>query len=121
MFHGAVTGTWNVELFVDILKTSYPTLSWISVVQALDYPEFFIPDVNGFELLVRGIKRGLDIVGGHFPLDLVLGDIWRNPAGQISFLMHAVAASPDVFTFEKSRRKMSLVDGIQVGGFQALF
>lgn len=40
-----------------------------------------------------------------FPLDAVIGRVWKNTAGQVSFLRHAVSAPPEVFSFAHSSRK----------------
>lgn len=40
-----------------------------------------------------------------FPLEAVCGHPWQNGEGQLSFLIHAVSASPEVFTFAHSQRK----------------
>jgi hypothetical protein len=40
-----------------------------------------------------------------FPLEAVIGRIWKNTAGQLSFLRHAVSAPPEIFSFAHSSRK----------------
>lgn len=40
-----------------------------------------------------------------FPLEAVCGHPWQNGEGQLSFLIHAVSAPPEVFTFAHSLRK----------------
>lgn len=44
-----------------------------------------------------------------FPLEAVCGYPWRNGEGQLSFLIHAVSASPEVFSFAHSQRKQVLL------------
>lgn len=38
--------------------------------------------------------------------------MWQNAAGQLSFLRHAVAAPPDVFTFAHAARKQLPLQGL---------
>lgn len=49
------------------------------------------------------------------PLQVILGSLWQNSAGQLSLLQQAVAASPDVFTFEHAENKMPPLEGLQGG------
>lgn len=51
----------------------------------------------------------LDLVQDPFPLEAVCGHPWKNGEGQLSFLVHAVSASPEVFTFAHSLRKQVLM------------
>ena len=50
----------------------------------------------------------LDLVQDPFPLEAVCGHPWENGEGQLSFLVHAVSAPPEVFTFAHSLRKQVL-------------
>jgi len=49
------------------------------VVKELDYTGFQISSRPGFELLIRGLYRGLSDV---FPVD-VLYSLWKNKEGQV--------------------------------------
>lgn len=51
----------------------------------------------------------LDLVQDPFPLEAVCGHPWKNGEGQLSFLVHAVSAPPEVFTFAHSLRKQVLM------------
>jgi len=58
-----------------------PNLAWNEVVKELDYTGFQIASRVGFELLIRGLSRGLqDVV---FPIE-VLYSLWKNKEGQVS-------------------------------------
>ena len=45
-------------------------------------------------------------------MQAVVGKLWRNTQGQLSFLCHAMVAPPDVFTFEHALRKLAPLDGL---------
>lgn len=57
-----------------------PSISWTDVVRELDHPGFLISSRQGFELLIRGLFRGLG--GESFPID-VLYTLWNNKEGQV--------------------------------------
>lgn len=40
------------------------------------------------------------------------GTVWKNAAGQLSFLQYAVAAPPEVFTFKHAARKQLPLQGL---------
>ncbi len=42
----------------------------------------------------------------------VLNRVWTNTEGQLSILQQAVAAPPELFSFETSPRKQAPVDGL---------
>lgn len=109
---GGNVSTWNADLVVDVLRVKCPNLVWTQVVERLDHDGFHIPDHQGFILMMRCLIRGLGTE--PFPLQSVLSKIWSNALGQISFLNHAVTMSPDVFSFDNSRRKLAVVEGLQV-------
>lgn len=50
--------------------------------------------------------RVLRFLQEPFPLDAVCASVWKNMEGQLSFLKHAIAAPPEVFTFMYSPRKL---------------
>lgn len=54
---------------------------WSEVVRELDHPGFQITSRAGFELLIRGLMRGLGTES--FPVD-VLFTLWKNKEGQVS-------------------------------------
>ncbi|BFZ13285.1 hypothetical protein BsWGS_16323 [Bradybaena similaris] len=84
--------TWNVDIFLQIIKEMNPHLNWREVVSNLDHKGFLITSRKGLRLLVHVISRG---VQEPFPADLVYKP-WNNTEGQLSFLMQALK-HPDVF------------------------
>ena len=94
--------TYKVDVAVEALAEYAPGLDWKAVARRLDNDAFLLKDVRGFVNLVNGVKRGLG--GAPFPLEAVLSSLWSNPAGQLSFLAHAVAAPPEVLTFQSYGR-----------------
>ena len=103
---------WDFDLLIDVLKAQHPDLNWFGVATALDYEEFYVPDPQAFKLLMSSFKKAFQEL---FPLETVIGRLWRNADGQVSFLRQATLAPPEVFTFEHSRKKMNRLDGIQNG------
>lgn len=88
---------WQWVDFVDCILEMYPYLNWTLIVQSLDYPEFFIHDIKGVEVIVRvfyfATKNMMD-----FPIFL-FWKVWDNVTGQLSFLKHAMMASPELMVF----------------------
>ena len=103
---------WDFELVVSVLKKQHADLNWFGVANAFDYDDFYIPDFQAFNTLISCFKKA---VQEHFPLETVIGRIWRNTEGQLSFLRYAVQSPPEVFTFEHSRKKINRLEGIQNG------
>lgn len=104
---------FNVEAAVDALKEASPSLDWRVVAEHLDCDKFLLRSAQGFLHLVDGIKRGLG--SEDFPLSAVLSVLWANPAGQLSFLAHAVTSPPEVLTFDKHGRCASPLEGLHAG------
>lgn len=103
---------WDFDVVVAVLKSQCPDLNWFGVANAFDHADFFVPDFQAFDLLIGCFKKG---VQEHFPLETVIGRLWRNTEGQLSFLRYAIQAPPEIFTFEHARKKMNRLDGIQNG------
>ncbi|XP_014349155.1 CCR4-NOT transcription complex subunit 1 isoform X3 [Latimeria chalumnae] len=87
--------TWNVEVFIDVVKELNPNLNFKEVTYELDHPGFQIRDNKGLQIVVYGIQRGLGLEG--FPVDLIYRS-WKHAEGQLSFIQHSLM-SPDVFCF----------------------
>ncbi|KAG0608479.1 hypothetical protein M758_8G108900 [Ceratodon purpureus] len=94
--------TWDVDVLLDSIKQLAPDLSWRLVMEKLDYEGFLLPDQKSFSLLLRMYGK---VCQDPFPLEAVCGHPWKNGEGQLSFLVHAVSAPPEVFTFAHSLRK----------------
>ncbi|KAK9824056.1 hypothetical protein WJX72_007392 [[Myrmecia] bisecta] len=108
----STAATWNFDLVVDILKATYTGLNWHRVVECLDNPEFTLPDQKALAVLVSSLKRaGVD----PFPVEAVCARLWNNSTGQLSLLRWAVAAPPEVFTFEHASRKQMPLEGLHAG------
>ncbi|CAD7695132.1 unnamed protein product [Ostreobium quekettii] len=87
---------WRPAQFADAIKSERPRLDWGRVAASLD--------IDGFEGLGQGAFAGLmeafrRACPGGFPLEAVLGLVWRHPKAQLAFLRHAVAAPSELFEF----------------------
>ncbi|PWZ58289.1 CCR4-NOT transcription complex subunit 1 [Zea mays] len=98
---------WNADVLVDSINELAPSTNWVRVMEYLDHEGFNIPDETGFYLLMSIYTRACK---DPFPLHAVCGSLWKNREGQISFLKHAVSASPDKFTFAHSSRHLEFQD-----------
>jgi CCR4-NOT transcription complex subunit 1 len=96
---------WNCDAIVDALAEAQPELSWAAAMGALDQPGFVLPDARCFALLCRLYARA---TREPFPLAAVVGGVWSNTAGQLSFLRHAVAAPPELFSWAHAPRRLLL-------------
>ncbi len=72
--------TWNVEVFVQVVKDLAPHLNWREVVADLDHHSFIILGKPGLRLLMQGLFRGLQDV---FPIEAVYQQ-WKNTEGQVT-------------------------------------
>lgn len=103
--------TWNTAVVVDGIKAAAPGLNWQQVAECLDYEGFLLPDAPGLRVLMMAYKRATP---EPFPLKALLGRVWANSAGQLSFLTQAVAAPPDLFTFAHSAQRVGPLEGLHV-------
>ncbi|EFJ39979.1 hypothetical protein VOLCADRAFT_108387 [Volvox carteri f. nagariensis] len=106
--------TWNWPLVVDCLKSHPPgqpsRLNWAKVAECLDCERALLPDAAAFTLLASAFRRG---AGEQLPV-AALTRMWKHPACQLSFLKAASVAPPDVFSFESSKRLVTLLEGMDV-------
>eukprot|EP00899_Mesostigma_viride_P024080 jgi/Mesvir1/4857/Mv11131-RA.2 len=93
---GAGVASWDIDVVLAVVQELAPWLRWREVFSAshLDHDEFFVPDAAAFRSLVAVHQAACQEA---FPMSALLGHVWRNAAGQLSFLQHAVAAPPDRF------------------------
>ncbi|KAG8177929.1 hypothetical protein JTE90_000793 [Oedothorax gibbosus] len=79
--------SWNVDVFVKVIRDMAPSLDWKEVVHELDNPNFLLKDRKGLKLLWQGLILGL----GHetFPMDRMYRR-WRNAEGQFSFFQQVL-------------------------------
>ncbi|XP_032816690.1 CCR4-NOT transcription complex subunit 1 isoform X5 [Petromyzon marinus] len=89
------THTWNVEIFIDVVKDPNLHINFKEVAYELDHPGFQIKDGKGLQIVVYGIQKGLGM--DVFPVELVYRP-WKNTDGQMSFIQHSLL-NPDVFCF----------------------
>ncbi|XP_015520502.1 CCR4-NOT transcription complex subunit 1 isoform X1 [Neodiprion lecontei] len=97
---GSTPTTWNVEVFIQTLKDLQSTLSWNEIIVKLDHTDFIIKDRQGLNLLITGLRLGLQHLG--YPLDMFPVELfyrhWDNVEGQFS-LVQQVLKNPDIFCF----------------------
>jgi len=84
--------TWNMDVFLQVVKEMNPHMMWREVIASLDHLGFLVLGRKGLRLLVQGLFRFLP---EPFPIDLIYKP-WNNSEGQLSFLMQAMK-HPDVF------------------------
>lgn len=89
--------TWNLEAIATVLR-EYPNLNWAEVAMKCDQPNFYVPDQKGLKAFLSLYKA---CSGLNFPLD-GLFKIWENKVGHLSLLQQAIAAPPEVISFEGS-------------------
>ncbi|KAF8103354.1 hypothetical protein N665_0188s0292 [Sinapis alba] len=99
--------TWNFDILIETIKQLAPATSWRKVIENLDHTGFEIPNMESFSFFMRLYKTACK---DPFPLDAVCASVWKNMEGQLSFLKHAIAAPPEVFTFMHSPRKLAYID-----------
>ncbi|XP_059164399.1 CCR4-NOT transcription complex subunit 1-like isoform X2 [Physella acuta] len=84
--------TWNVDVFLQIVKEMNPHINWREVVSNLDHPKFLVSGRKGLRIIVQALLRSLQ---DPFPIDYIYKP-WNNTEGQLSFLVQALK-HPDVF------------------------
>ncbi|XP_053558399.1 CCR4-NOT transcription complex subunit 1 [Bombina bombina] len=92
---GVQAHTWNVEVFIDVVKELNPTLNFKEVTYELDNSGFQIRDSKGLHTVVYGIQRGLGM--DSFPVDLIYRP-WKHAEGQLSFIQYSLM-NPEIFCF----------------------
>eukprot|EP01080_Neovahlkampfia_damariscottae_P005027 gene5027-8624_t len=96
--------TWNLENMISYLKKKFFNVVWRNVIVQLDYPDFKLKDQKGFALLNIFYKK---LEEKSFPVDCIVGPIWKNKKGQLSIISMAVDAPPDVVNFSLTTRKIN--------------
>lgn len=87
--------SWNVDVFVEVIKELAPALNWNQVIQELDHPEFIIKDPKGLQLIVFAYFKATS--SSNFPIQYVYKP-WKNALGQLSWVECALY-NPEVFSF----------------------
>lgn len=110
---GDGASTWNVAVLAAGLAGANPHLDWPRVAAALDQPGFLVPDAGALKLLMAAWARGSG--GEPFPLPALVGSLWANTGGQLSFLRQAAAAPPELFSWAHAARRLEPVEGLHAG------
>jgi CCR4-NOT transcription complex subunit 1 len=105
--------TWDVGVLVAGLQAANPRLDWQRIAALLDQPGFAVPDGGALKLLMAAWARGAD--GDPFPLAALVGGLWANAPGQLSFLRQATAAPPEVFSWAHAARQLEPLEGLHAG------
>ncbi|XP_078446307.1 transcription regulator isoform X2 [Wolffia australiana] len=99
--------SWNVDVVINTINHLAPETNWIRVIENMDHELFWIPDEKSFSIFMSLLTRACQ---APFPLHAVCGSVWKNADGQLSFIRHAVAAPPEIFTFAYSGNKLAYID-----------
>lgn len=100
---------WNVTVLVDGLALANPALDWHHVAQHLDVPGFEVPDEVALEMLMRIWRQA---ISDTFPLSSLVGGLWKNAEGQLSFLRQATRAEPEVFSWAHAEKRQEPLEGL---------
>ena len=102
--------TWNARLFLSCLQEKHGSrINWQQIPFLLDHPGFSLPDATAFELLMESLRLARV---QRFPLEALLGRVWRNAEGQLSMLRHATAAPQQVFSFAHAKDALPHLDSL---------
>ncbi|GAB2232300.1 hypothetical protein Drorol1_Dr00011332, partial [Drosera rotundifolia] len=105
----ASISSWNISILINSIKELAPDINWLVVMQSLDHQGFYLPSEGSFDCLMTIYKHACQ---EPFPLAAVIGSIWDNAEGQLSFLKYAISAPPEVFTFSHSLRQLANIDAV---------
>ena len=101
--------TWNVTVLVDGIALKNPALDWHHVAALLDLAEFQVPDEGALEMLMRIWRQA---ISDTFPLSSLVGGLWKNAEGQLSFLRQATRAEPEVFSWAHAEKRQDSLEGL---------
>ncbi|EFN54436.1 hypothetical protein CHLNCDRAFT_135829, partial [Chlorella variabilis] len=105
--------TWSVGVLVAGLQAASPRLDWQRVVALLDQPGFAVPDAGALKVLMAVWARATACQ--PLPLPALVGSLWTNAPGQLSFLRQAAAAPPELFSWAHAARRQEPVEGLHAG------
>nr|CAB3232164.1 CCR4-NOT transcription complex subunit 1 [Phallusia mammillata] len=106
--------SWNVPVFIQVVREMNPSLSPRDVFAELDHPGFVVQDVGGFRLLVRALellRNQGDQQFEHFPIDLLFRN-WTNARGQLSWIQHSLLNS-SIFCIAEFATRLVNVDALK--------
>ncbi len=107
---GPQPDTWNARLFITCLQEKFGNrIAWQQIPYHLDHPGFNLPDASAFELLMEYLGM---VHVPRFPLDALVGRVWRNAEGQLSMLRQATTASQHVFSFAQAAVTLPHLDSL---------
>ena len=93
------SSSWNLDNFVSVMKNK--DLNWKQVVACLDHPGFKLRDQKGLSMIVTIYKK---LTGGEkLPLDVIVCRKWNNTEAQLSFILLALDAPPDIIDFTSDK------------------
>ena len=106
-----LTSSWNVFEFLDAIMERFPYLGWSGVMRALDYPEFYVSDYKGAEMLIKAFFYATKNQQ-EFPVGIFCTTPWRNISGQLAFIRCALLAPLDLISFAKAGRRIIAAEDI---------
>ena len=101
--------SWNVTVLVDGIELKNPALDWHHVAALLDLGSFHVRDEGALEMLMRIWRQA---ISDTFPLSSLVGGLWKNAEGQLSFLRQATRAEPEVFSWAHADKRQEAVEGL---------
>lgn len=110
---GDGASTWDMAVLVAGLQAATPRLDWQQVMSLLDQPGFAVPDAGALKVLMAAWARAS--ASEPFPLTALVGSLWTNAGGQLSFLRQAAAAPTELFTWAHAARRLEAVEGLHGG------
>ncbi|GFS04482.1 CCR4-NOT transcription complex subunit 1, partial [Elysia marginata] len=99
--------TWNVDVFLQVVKEMNPHLNWKNVIFNFDHKGFLVSGKKGLRLLVQAFMLS-GLQNDTFPIDLMYRP-WTHTEGQLSFLANALK-HPDVFCLADHKGDLPTVD-----------
>ncbi|XKL59833.1 hypothetical protein PGB90_000849 [Kerria lacca] len=105
------SNSWNIEIFVQLLKEFSANTLWIDVIRELDNGELLLKDRIGLSLLMSALKLGLQSQGypiDRFPVDLLYRP-WKYSESQFT-LINQILKNSDIFSFADYNFHPVLVD-----------
>ncbi|KNC49335.1 CCR4-NOT transcription complex subunit 1 [Thecamonas trahens ATCC 50062] len=102
------SSSWNLDVFMDVVKAAAPHLVWDNVLRSVDTPKFLIHDQDGLEFLVRAYRLGTGSAQASLPLSVLFAH-WTHTEAQLALLAQAVLAPPDLVDFARSQRLVPIL------------
>lgn len=99
--------TWNVDVFLQVVKEMNPNLNWRNVIFHFDHKGFLVSGKKGLRLLVQAFMLS-GLQNDAFPIDLIYRQ-WNHSEAQLSFLANALK-HPDVFCLADHKGESPTVD-----------